>query len=615
MDPRVAVLDEQYAADLAIVEFHMYWPGNTDPFYLANIPENMARYYYYPPNFIDPAYPEGVWYVPRFFMDGAGADSEWFAFDATGLWERTIQERIQIESPLEMSLDFTLNGTSGTVNAHITSEQTLNSPDLVIHFALTESEIFFAAPNGVSNHNNVMRRMLPDSTGAPFSILQGQTLTKSQAFTLDPQWNPQRCGFVVFVQDNATHEVLQAAESRLMTSISVLDHDLADSGGDGDGNFEAGETGNVTLSVRNYGPLATGVTASLVCSDPDITILAGTVQLADIATNGKVDNQDVPLVFQVSGNVQAHFTTLTINVSSNGGAATDQVTFEILVGKPDILIVNDDHLPPVMSWDYDAERFYREPLRAENEPYHVWNAKVNGTPDGTVLNDYDKVIWFTGTSDPALTPEDIASLTSFLDAGGDLIISGQDIASDLQGTVFLSDYLHAEFVTDSSADIWLNPVASDAIFGDFGMLSIQSGNYGSNNQNSPDEILPLGEAKSMVTYHTSGKTAALRYAGDYHVVYFATAFESMVEFLNPNKALDFRADILERLFSWFDYQAQLGDVNQDGSVNIVDVVWVVNIVLGTVQPTPDQQWAADTNKDGMVNIIDAITLVNIILGG
>jgi hypothetical protein len=614
MDPRVAVLDERYAADLAFIEFHMYWPGNTDPFYQANIPENMARYYYYPPNFIDPDYPGGVWYVPRFFMDGAGADSEWFAYDPTGLWERAIQERIKVESPLEITLDIDFDGASGTVDAHITSEQDLTSPDLVIHFVLTESEISFAAPNGVNNHNNVMRRMLPDSTGAPFSILNGQTLTKSQPFTIDPQWVPGHCGFVVFVQDNSTREILQAAESRLVTSVSLIDHELFDSGGDGDGNFEAGETVDFSISLRNLGPLATDVTASLNATDPDITILTGNAQFDDIPINGTVDNVDLPFTFQVSQDVQAHFTGLTVDVSVNGGQIAFQEEFEILVGKPHILIVNDDHIPPTYPWDYDAERFYREPLYARGETYHVWNTPAAGVPEGAVLNDYDVVIWFTGASEPAITPEDVAALTAYLDSGGDLIISGQDIASDLQGSDFLSNYLHAEFVTDSSADIWMKPAPGDPIMGNLQLLSLVSGKYGADNQDSPDEIRALAGATPVLTYFNSGQTAALRYMNGYRVVYFAFGFESFVNFYNVAGALDMRADILQRIFDWFQYEPQVGDINQDGWVNIIDVLWVVNIVLEIQQTTPEMIWAADINQDGTINIIDAIALVNIILG-
>ncbi len=52
-----------------------------------------------------------------------------------------------------------------------------------------------------------------------------------------------------------------------------------------------------------------------------------------------------------------------------------------------------------------------------------------------------------------------------------------------------------------------------------------------------------------------------------------------------------------------------GDVNGDQNRNILDIVFVVNIILGKTDPTADQNWAADCNNDGKVNILDIILLV------
>jgi len=52
-----------------------------------------------------------------------------------------------------------------------------------------------------------------------------------------------------------------------------------------------------------------------------------------------------------------------------------------------------------------------------------------------------------------------------------------------------------------------------------------------------------------------------------------------------------------------------GDLNMDGTVNILDVVSIVNVVLND-----EQNNMADLNSDGIINILDIILLVNIILG-
>ena len=606
----MAVLDRDNVETLALIAYHAWWPSPGDPFYNANIGENEARVNYYP------GYGEKeVWYVPRLFTDGLGDDAAYDADDPWNVWLSMVTDRKQRGSSLTMALDFDFDGTHGTVWAHITAEEDVTSPDVVIHFVLTESEIEYEATNGTDIHHNVMRKMYPDGNGQPFSIQEGQTLDLSQEFTLDPNWIPRHCGFVVFVQDNSTLEVLQATKSRILTSVSIVEYDLNDSGGDGDGNFEAGETVDVTLSVRNYGPLATGVSAALACGDPDLSILTSEVQLDDIPLNGTVDNLTVPLVFQVSPDVEAHFTDLTLTITANGGQVTFQEEIEILLGKPDILIVNDDHLPAAFPWDYDAERFYKRALYDRNETYHVWNTPLAGTPQADVLQAYDIVIWFTGVSDPSLTSEDVAVLTAYLEAGGDLIISGQDIASDLQGSSFLSDYLHAEFVADSSSDIWLDPVPSDPITGQFSLLSIMSGDYGAANQNSPDEIEPLEDAYPLLIYRISDRTAALRYMDSYKVIYFAVGFEAVVDFYNIERSFDLRADMLQRIFDWFQTPLRTGDVNGDGIIDLFDLVRTVNIILGIYEPTPTRQQLADVNGDGAIDLQDIIALVNIILEG
>ena len=56
-----------------------------------------------------------------------------------------------------------------------------------------------------------------------------------------------------------------------------------------------------------------------------------------------------------------------------------------------------------------------------------------------------------------------------------------------------------------------------------------------------------------------------------------------------------------------------GDVNLDGTLNILDVVMLVNYVLDAEEFTPTQESLADLNGDGDVNVLDIVQLVNLIL--
>jgi len=57
-----------------------------------------------------------------------------------------------------------------------------------------------------------------------------------------------------------------------------------------------------------------------------------------------------------------------------------------------------------------------------------------------------------------------------------------------------------------------------------------------------------------------------------------------------------------------------GDVNADGSIDVLDIVVVVNIIIETYTPSDDEYSAADMNSDGMVDVLDIVILVNAILG-
>ena len=53
----------------------------------------------------------------------------------------------------------------------------------------------------------------------------------------------------------------------------------------------------------------------------------------------------------------------------------------------------------------------------------------------------------------------------------------------------------------------------------------------------------------------------------------------------------------------------LGDINEDGIVNILDVVGMVNIILAEANSSE----CSDINEDGELNILDVVIMVNYIL--
>jgi len=61
------------------------------------------------------------------------------------------------------------------------------------------------------------------------------------------------------------------------------------------------------------------------------------------------------------------------------------------------------------------------------------------------------------------------------------------------------------------------------------------------------------------------------------------------------------------------YEFMNGDLNLDSSLDILDVVLLVNIIFEEFEPSQNQLEAADLNQDSIIDVIDIVTLVNLIL--
>jgi len=56
-----------------------------------------------------------------------------------------------------------------------------------------------------------------------------------------------------------------------------------------------------------------------------------------------------------------------------------------------------------------------------------------------------------------------------------------------------------------------------------------------------------------------------------------------------------------------------GDINDDGTVNVLDVITTLNHALDNTIPEPYLLWAADMNYDYILNILDVVRIINFIL--
>ena len=56
----------------------------------------------------------------------------------------------------------------------------------------------------------------------------------------------------------------------------------------------------------------------------------------------------------------------------------------------------------------------------------------------------------------------------------------------------------------------------------------------------------------------------------------------------------------------------MGDLNQDGLINVQDIILTINIILGA-PPNDYELCSGDINEDGVIDILDVVLLINLIL--
>ena len=59
---------------------------------------------------------------------------------------------------------------------------------------------------------------------------------------------------------------------------------------------------------------------------------------------------------------------------------------------------------------------------------------------------------------------------------------------------------------------------------------------------------------------------------------------------------------------------QLGDVNCDTIINILDIITILNMVIDGLSSYSEYElWAADINSDSIINILDIVFVVNVVI--
>ena len=206
--------------------------------------------------------------------------------------------------------------------------------------------------------------------------------------------------------------------------------------------------------------------------------------------------------------------------------------------------------------------YYQQALADLRYPADLWQitnpfGTPNDLPAGSDLLPYDIVIWSAPGDSPGYLGADPA-LEEYLDGGGKLLLSGQDVAyfdggGSFFGTAaYFGDYLKAKYVQDSSGVLTVTGVSGEPLAG----LSLDlSGGDGADNQISPDVVAVRDAdfAGSLLSYGEVGLGGVhVGLCVPYRTMLLSFGFEAI------NSRAD-RAAVMDEAINWLtDSQADHG---------------------------------------------------------
>jgi hypothetical protein len=222
-----------------------------------------------------------------------------------------------------------------------------------------------------------------------------------------------------------------------------------------------------------------------------------------------------------------------------------------------ILLVDDDE-------GDEYENYFLPEVAGCGVSYYHFDVHAEDTSAADFLGLFPPttlVLWFTGdAAESTITLEEEGRLREFLDAGGNLFLTGQNIAEDLsaRGSTFLSEVLHLTYV--DTTDCRFAMQREGDLLGDSLSTIVTMGSQGASNQTSRDCLLPLDAiAHECLFYATSpvdtigAGTAAVwvedGVSGRPRVLFFGFGFEAI---LSGNPSSMTRDEVLARALCLFD---------------------------------------------------------------
>jgi len=334
--------------------------------------------------------------------------------------------------------------------------------------------------------------------------------------------------------------------------ISLEGYDFFDA--NGNGFLEAGESVEFYFRLKNSWLTATDVEVSIGSNFHGIEYTRISRLLSSVAGDGVIsDNVGGPLTFTLPDTLVPTYDSFFVSVEINNGGYDTIFAIERQIGRPQILIVDDDR-------GGNYEELYFGDLYRKQVPAEMWHKDIAGSPPAEELGRYNIVFWFTGDTCASGTTyfsaADIDAIEKYLDGGGNLFLSGQGLARQLetQDAAFLENYLHAAY---GGALFHPNLEGVSGSYIGHG-LSFRFLSYSNMQFEWGEKIIPLEDAVPAFNYAYSPEGYnSLTYTGPYKLVFLDFCYEALD---NSSGRYDTRDTLLFNILNFFgEMKTQVAD--------------------------------------------------------
>lgn len=516
------------------IKTHGWWPGaNNDAFHLYNVSESTARINYY-----------GCNWVPWVMCDGI---IDIRNVNATTL-RNGIRTRYSTPSPCTIDdvLAVTASPTTIQVSGTINAEQALSNANLYV-VLIRDLVTYASAPgsNGETEFPDVFTDATPNfNIGTPVTASPGNPYEFNVTLTRNAQWDVEGLSIVVFLQNNGTKEIYQGTWAHVSQEYAFTTSQdnpgqaiIQTSGGEQAYLVQLDNIGtmNDTYDVTLSGEWPTGWNYSVEES-------GGTANPSsiDVAVNSL---ETKFLIVRVNPNGNPGSASFGLNIVSQGNNLVEANHDWRLMAGLDILVIDGDG-------GDTYETYYAEALSAADDNVNVvwgwWDAHLDDV-DISLFDGVEAVIWFTGDLwQQTLSPIDQLNIQDYLDAGGNVLLTGQGIGFDMRNDQLFTEYMHAGYVRNfpigSSLTGLPGTLYSDQAF------AIVSGT-GANNQSRQSSIVAADDEATLIfnydqEYQGVTQSAGLTVDnGTYKLMYWAFGFEAIATETARNT-------VMERAVEW-----------------------------------------------------------------